>query len=138
MYKYAWREAVAIAIRQLFKKQADRPSKIPCDRQFEVILHCLDCGACCQARDGTILITDEDIEKWNATGHQEIQEQLESGHFGQLAFKMTKQHRCVFQGTAESPYACAIYGRRATICRTFEKGCPQCFDIRRNRHDFDE
>jgi Fe-S-cluster containining protein len=101
------------------------------------LLHCLDCGACCQARDGTILIVDDDLEKWRKEGYDWIIEHLEPGHFGQLAFKMTEEHRCVFQGTFETPYACRIYGHRATICRTFEQGCPQCFDIRRNQRTFE-
>jgi Fe-S-cluster containining protein len=101
---------------------------------FQEIFDCLDCGECCHARDGTILIVDEDIEKWQQTGEEQIIASLVPGHFGQLAFSMTKSRRCIFQGTDESPYACSIYEKRATICRSFELGCPQCLDIRRNRH----
>ena len=135
---YAWKKSVHIELRRCPRQT--RPTTVDTARNpcFKPVLECLDCGACCQARDGTILIIDEDIEKWKREGRKDILSNLEPGHFGQLAFKMTKAHRCVFQGTSESPHACQIYGHRATICGAFAKGCPQCYDIRRNRRDFEK
>ena len=132
-YRYSWKRAVALALR---RPLSIRPRQLDFDETtvFPELMHCLDCGACCRAREGTILIVDEDIERWRRLGERDIIDGLVPGHFGQLAFAMTKESRCRYQGTAESPYACAIYGRRATVCRAFEMSCPQCFDIRRNRH----
>jgi Fe-S-cluster containining protein len=97
-------------------------------------MDCLDCGECCRARDGTILIVDEDIEKWRAMGETDLIDSLVQGHFGQLSFPMNAAHRCIYQGTPTSPNACSIYEKRATICKEFAMLCPQCLDIRRNRH----
>lgn len=98
-----------------------------------VILNCLDCGACCFQRPGTILVTETDIERWRGSGRVDIIEQLEPGHFGFRAFKMTELGCCVFHGTPSDPHACAIYEDRADVCRDFAQGCGQCREFRRDR-----
>lgn len=134
MFYFSWKRAVALSIRNPIK--LEHRKEIPYDAAtiFKEIFDCLDCGECCRARDGTLLIIDKDIEKWRQMKENKIIESLVPGHFGQLAFPMTEKHRCVFQGTTLSPNACSIYEKRATVCRSFEMLCPQCLDIRRNRH----
>ena len=96
-------------------------------------LDCLTCGACCFQRAGTILVTETDIERWRASGRHDIVENLEPGHFGYRAFKMSAAGCCVFHGTAEEPHACGIYEDRADVCRDFDRGCAQCHEFRRDR-----
>ena len=132
-YRFSWKRAVALALRNPVHP---KPRNIPCGETtvFKEIMDCLDCGECCRAREGTILIADEDIEMWRRMGEQEIIDSLVPGHFGQLAFPMTEKNQCIYHGTDASPHACTIYEKRATICRSFAMLCPQCLDIRRNRH----
>jgi Fe-S-cluster containining protein len=94
---------------------------------------CLSCGACCFQRAGTILVAESDIENWRDRRRLDIVEQLEPGHFGFMAFKMTAAGSCVFHGTSEHPHACAIYEVRADVCRDFEQGSAQCREFRRDR-----
>jgi Fe-S-cluster containining protein len=94
---------------------------------------CLSCGACCHQRAGTILVTEGDIEHWRDRGRLDIIQQLEPGHFGFMAFKMTAEGTCVFHGTGADPHACAIYEVRADVCRDFEPGSAQCREFRRDR-----
>lgn len=133
MFYFSWKLAVAVSFRNPFPKQLRVASILTKNIKIEPLMDCLDCGACCRAREGTILIEDEDIEKWKFSGHQNIIESLVPGHFGQLAFPMGANNRCIYQGTSTSPYACSIYENRASICRSFKKLCPQCLDIMRNR-----
>ena len=134
MFYHSWKRAVAISLKNPIRKE--NRGNIPYTKRtvFREVFDCLDCGECCHARDGTILIVDEDIENWRRLGEDRIVDTLVPGHFGQHAFAMSDGHRCIFQGTESSPYACSIYEIRATICRSFEMLCPQCLDIRRNRH----
>jgi Fe-S-cluster containining protein len=96
-------------------------------------LDCLQCGACCHQRPGTILVTDADQERWEALGRVDIVAALEPGHFGFRAFPMGPEGACVYHGTEEQPHACRIYPDRATVCREFQKGCSQCHEFRRDR-----
>jgi Fe-S-cluster containining protein len=96
-------------------------------------LDCLTCGACCFQRAGTILVTESDIEVWRVQGRLDIIDQLESGHFGYMAFKMSERGACVFHGTACGEHACGIYADRAEVCRGFEQGSAQCHEFRRDR-----
>ncbi|MGC4063198.1 MAG: hypothetical protein QM784_00820 [Polyangiaceae bacterium] len=50
-------------------------------RSLPVVLDCLECGACCFQRPGTILVTSDDITRWTESGRTDILEQLEPGHF---------------------------------------------------------
>jgi Fe-S-cluster containining protein len=133
-YPFSWKLSVAIALRNPMPKKHRRKFIFRNDTIFQELMDCLDCGECCHARDGTILIVDEDIEMWRNMGETSIIDSLVEGHFGRLAFPMSGRHRCIYQGTDVSPNACSIYEKRATICRSFEMLCPQCLDIRRNRH----
>jgi Fe-S-cluster containining protein len=96
-------------------------------------LDCLECGACCFQRPGTILVTEEDIQRWTDDERRDILEQLEEGHFGAMAFRMNERGCCWFHGTEAHPHACAIYEDRATVCREFTAGCAQCREFRRDR-----
>ncbi|MEY2936950.1 MAG: hypothetical protein RL033_7699, partial [Pseudomonadota bacterium] len=51
-------------------------------------LNCLECGACCFQRPGTILISDADLVRWKRTQRHDILAQLDEGHFSQMAFRM--------------------------------------------------
>lgn len=104
----------------------------PTAKPLPVIPNCLDCGSCCFQRRGTILVTDEDVARWQSQGRNDILTELEPGHFGMLAFKMNERGSCVFHGTDAHPHACAIYEDRATVCREFEAGCEQCHEFRRD------
>jgi Fe-S-cluster containining protein len=96
-------------------------------------LDCLTCGACCFQREGTILVTDEDVSRYTRQARTDILRQLEPGHFGSMAFRMNERGCCVFHGTEAHPHACAIYEARATVCREFAMGCAQCHEFRRDR-----
>jgi Fe-S-cluster containining protein len=96
-------------------------------------LDCLECGACCHQRPGTILVIDEDLEHWKAIGRADIIATLEPGHFGCLAFPMSPEGACTYHGTKEQLHACRIYEERATVCRAFDKGSAQCREFRRDR-----
>jgi Fe-S-cluster containining protein len=94
---------------------------------------CLTCGACCFQRPGTILVPEADLLRWRRAGREDILEQLEPGHFGEMAFKMDERGCCVHHGTATEPHACHIYEDRGTTCREFEAGSRQCLEFRRDR-----
>jgi Fe-S-cluster containining protein len=79
------------------------------------------------------LVTEDDVARWTATGRTDILRQLEPGHFGSMAFKMSERGCCVFHGTTEHPHACAIYDERGTVCREFTMDCAQCHEFRRDR-----
>jgi Fe-S-cluster containining protein len=97
-------------------------------------LDCLTCGACCRAgHDGRILVPEADLVRWRRAGRLELIEQLQPGHFGELAFATTPEGACVHLGTASSANACRIYADRGTTCREFEKGSWQCLEFRRDR-----
>jgi Fe-S-cluster containining protein len=99
------------------------------EEQFD----CLTCGACCYQRPGTILVEPADLVRWRRTGRDDILDELEPGHFGQMAFKMTNQGVCVHHGTASEPHACRIYEARSETCIKFEAGSQQCREFRRER-----
>jgi Fe-S-cluster containining protein len=96
-------------------------------------LDCLTCGACCFQRPGTILVSADDLLRWKRTGRNEILQQLEPGHFGQMAFAMGPNGACVHHGTDSEPHACQIYGSRSDTCRDFTSGSWQCLEFRRDR-----
>lgn len=96
-------------------------------------LDCLACGACCKTgHDGRILVPVEDILLWRRLGRDDIAEQLQPGHFGEMAFATTPDGACVHLGTEGEPHACRIYEVRGTTCREFEKGSWQCREFRRD------
>jgi len=97
------------------------------------LFECLPCGACCYQRTGTILVSEADIDRWRDAGRHDILEQIEPGHFGFQAFKMSAAGCCVFHGTPEHANACAIYEDRADVCRDFVAGLGQCQEFRRDR-----
>ncbi|HVZ34014.1 MAG TPA: YkgJ family cysteine cluster protein [Polyangiaceae bacterium] len=94
---------------------------------------CLECGACCFQRPGTILVTSADLVRWKRAQRDDILDRLEPGHFGQLAFQMGAHGACTHHGTSSQPHACRIYEARADVCREFEAGSQQCLEFRRDR-----
>ncbi len=94
---------------------------------------CLSCGACCFQRPGTILVSADDLTRFARLGRSDILEQMEPGHFSQMAFKMARSGACVHHGTDDSPHACRIYEIRGDTCRDFEVGSWQCVEFRRER-----
>lgn len=96
-------------------------------------LDCLQCGACClTGHDGRILVPLDDIVRWRRMGRNDIAEQLQPGHFGEMAFATTESGACVHLGTESEPHGCRIYEVRGTTCREFEKGSWQCREFRRD------
>jgi Fe-S-cluster containining protein len=94
---------------------------------------CRACGACCHAREGTLLVSPLDLVRWKRTGREDILARLEDGHFGETAFAMSERGACVHLGMPGAPYDCSIYETRAVVCRAFEVGNPQCLAARRER-----
>jgi uncharacterized protein len=94
---------------------------------------CVECGACCYQRPGTILVSAQDLLRWKRQGRRDILQQLEPGHFGQMAFSMGPSGACVHHGTPDQPHACRIYAARSDTCRDFAAGSPQCLEFRRDR-----
>lgn len=94
---------------------------------------CQQCGACCHQREGTILVTEEDVEQWRRTGRTDMLASLTEGHFGQMAFAIGPSGACVHLGKPGAPNQCSKYDVRATVCREFQAGCPQCLEFRRDR-----
>ena len=63
-------------------------------------LDCLTCGACCRTgSDGRILVPAEDLVRWRRIGRSELAEQVQPGHFGELAFATRPDGACVHLGT---------------------------------------
>jgi Fe-S-cluster containining protein len=98
-----------------------------------VPLNCRRCGACCHQREGTILVTDDDIAMWKRLGRTDMLASLTDGHFGQKAFAIGPDGACVHLGKPGAPNDCSKYDVRATVCRTFQPGCRQCHEFRRDR-----
>jgi Fe-S-cluster containining protein len=96
-------------------------------------LDCLQCGACCSQRPGTILVSEGDLVRWKRSGRRDILDRLEPGHFDQMAFVMSPSGTCCHHGTPEEPHACQIYEARGDTCREFEAGSWQCLEFRRDR-----
>lgn len=96
-------------------------------------LDCLTCGACCRTgHDGRILVPAEDLVRWRSIGRDDVAEQIQPGHFGEVAFATDAAGACVHLGTPASVNACAIYDIRGTTCRDFERGSRQCLEFRRD------
>ena len=94
----------------------------------------LTCGAGCRSWHGRrALDREEDVVRWGRIGRRERVEQLQPGHFGEMAFATTPEGACVNLGTAASDNACRIDEDRGTTCREFEKGSWQCLEFRRDR-----
>ncbi len=96
-------------------------------------LDCRRCASCCHQREGTILVTDEDIAMWKRLGRTDMLESLTEGHFGQKAFAIGPRGACVHLGLPGAPHDCSKYDVRATVCRTFRAGSRQCREFRRDR-----
>jgi Fe-S-cluster containining protein len=94
---------------------------------------CQRCGACCHQREGTILVTHEDVEAWRCIGREDLIAKLTPGHFGEQAFAMNAEGACVHLGKPGAPNDCSIHEVRARVCRDFESGCQQCREFRRER-----
>jgi len=78
-------------------------------------------------------VTARDLLRFRKERRDDIIEQLEEGHFSEMAFKMNSRGSCVFHGQAGAPHACQIYEDRADVCRTFAAGSAQCLEFRRDR-----
>ena len=94
---------------------------------------CLRCGSCCHQRPGTILVTEQDIARWNAEGRAGIVESLTEGHFGEMAFPTNSDGSCIYLGLPDAPNDCSIHAFRATVCRDFVPGSAQCLEFIRDR-----
>ncbi len=93
---------------------------------------CLRCGACCHSREGTILVTEEDIVRWRALGRHDLAEKLVEGHFSHQAFAQGPSGACIHLGLPGAPNDCSSHPLRAAVCRSFEPGSWQCLEARRH------
>jgi Fe-S-cluster containining protein len=104
----------------------------PAPVSLEPIPSCRECGACCrEARDGTILIHEEDLVRWRREGATAILDGLVPGHFSQMGFPARENGACVHLGVPGLPNDCTIYPTRGKTCRDFEAGSAQCRTYRR-------
>jgi Fe-S-cluster containining protein len=94
---------------------------------------CLRCGACCHQRPGTILVTQEDIAVWRRDGLDHLIDSLTDGHFGEMAFAIGPNGACIHLGLPGAPNDCSIHAHRASVCRSFRPGSPQCQEFIRDR-----
>ncbi|MCU0693311.1 MAG: YkgJ family cysteine cluster protein [Polyangiaceae bacterium] len=101
----------------------DAPNKLACRR----------CAACCHQREGTILVTADDVARWELLGRADMLASLTEGHFGMKAFAIGPNGACVHLGLPGAPNDCSKYDVRATVCRTFQAGCAQCHEFRTDR-----
>jgi len=98
------------------------------------VFDCLTCSACCHQREGTILVTEEDVACWASIGRQDMIDSLGEGHFGERAFLMREEDgACVHLGLPGKPHHCQVYEVRARVCRAFQAGSQQCREFRRER-----
>ena len=93
---------------------------------------CRRCGACCHAREGTLLVTDADVAEWERLGRHDLVSALTPGHFGERAFAIGPQGACVHLGRPGAPNDCSIHPIRAAVCRDFRPGDWQCQEARRH------
>ncbi|QQR91687.1 MAG: YkgJ family cysteine cluster protein [Myxococcales bacterium] len=94
---------------------------------------CLTCGACCRTgSDGRILVPEQDIARWKASGETHVLKNLVPGHFGLMAFASKADGSCVHLGTTSCENACQIYDKRGTTCQEFQAGSWQCREFRRD------
>ena len=74
----------------------DRPGALQLEWTFAAYF---TCAACCHQKEGTILVTDEDVAHWAAIGRQDLIDSLGPGHFGERAFLMREEDgACVHLG----------------------------------------
>jgi len=115
---------------RLFNPQTEPEITMTADPRYD----CLTCAACCHQKEGTILVTEQDVEHWAAIGRQDLIDSLGPGHFGERAFLMREEDgACVHLGLPGKPNHCQVYEDRATVCREFEAGCQQCREFRKLR-----
>jgi len=93
---------------------------------------CRRCGACCHSREGTILVDEADVRRWQELGRHDLVAQLIEGHFGLRAFPNGPGGACVHLGRPGAPNECSIYEVRAHVCRAFQPGSSQCREARRD------
>jgi Fe-S-cluster containining protein len=93
---------------------------------------CQRCGACCHAREGTLLVTEADVARWRELGRADLATQITPGHFGQCAFAMGPDGACAHLGLPGAPNDCSIHSVRADVCRDFRPGDWQCLEARRH------
>ena len=108
------------------------PREHPVDPDTGEALDCTRCGACCDAGEGRILISAEDLVRWRSTGRADLAERTDEGHFGERAFPVTAGGSCVHLTRPDGLSLCAIYQDRASTCREFQAGSWQCFEFRRD------
>ncbi len=93
---------------------------------------CRSCAACCcDASDGRVLISSDDLVRWRREARPDILGGLVEGHFGMQGFGAKPDGRCEHLGIDDRPLDCAIYPTRGASCRLVEAGDPQCLSYRR-------
>jgi Fe-S-cluster containining protein len=109
-----------------------RPVADPTDPETGERLDCTRCGACCEAGEGNILITADDLVRWRRKGLDRLADHTVEGHFGERAFPAGHDGACTHLRRPDGQTLCSIYEDRADICREFQAGSWQCLEFRRD------
>lgn len=70
---------------------------------------------------------------WRRDGQDHLVESLTEGHFGEMAFAIGPNGACIHLGLPGAPNDCSIHAHRASVCRNFRPGSPQCQEFIRDR-----
>lgn len=83
---------------------------------------CQECGACCAYAEALwIEVTKDDAVRINDDSL------LQNGDIEPFAMKQLSNNRCVaLSGKVGECVECNIYDKRPSICRSFERGSPEC------------
>ena len=96
------------------------------------VLDCTRCGACCGAGEGRILVSADDLVRWQRIGRADLADHTDEGHFGERAFPVGTDGTCSHMTRTEGRTLCGIYEDRGTTCREFQAGSWQCLEFRRD------
>ncbi|HWQ35377.1 MAG TPA: YkgJ family cysteine cluster protein [Blastocatellia bacterium] len=99
---------------------------------------CAECGLCCTEYGATLYFYEEDLERWQQAGEENILRRLHviQGAAGGISNGWrspadgSEEKSCPFLAT-ETGYRCAIYPTRPLVCRHFANGGSACRELRK-------
>ncbi|WP_434042370.1 MULTISPECIES: YkgJ family cysteine cluster protein [Sorangium] len=93
----------------------------------EVVLDCLECGACCH--DANVVLDDVDLSRWRVAGRGDLagRAYVQRARDGKITLRFAASGRC--QHLCEDR-RCAIYELRPDNCRAFVVGSEACLSAR--------
>jgi hypothetical protein len=93
---------------------------------------CQACGVCCrEAKDGRVLVYEEDLVRWRQQGRTDLLASLVPGHFGEKGFAADPEGKCCHLQPTARGFSCSIYETRGRTCRALVAGSAQCLAFRR-------